>query len=148
VYDLKDPWPEAYLACRVLGSGGPAAQANGTAFDPARDVALDAPGQASCTAGKVEGRGRGTDEVRYAVEADGQGYLVARDSYTRSWRASVDGRPAPVLRANGRHRAIPVPAGRHEVRVWYEPPGLVIGAALTAVSLALMALLVVRGGAR
>jgi uncharacterized membrane protein YfhO len=113
-------------------------------FDPARDVALEAPGQASCTDGKVEERARATDEVRYVVEADGQGYLVARDSYTRSWRASVDGRPAQVLRANGRHRAVPVPAGRHEVRVWYEPPGLVVGSALSAASLVLVAVLLVR----
>jgi hypothetical protein len=147
VYDVKDPWPQVYVACRVLGAGGPAATVGPTKamdFDPARDVALEAPGQASCTDGKVEERARATDEVRYVVEADGQGYLVARDSYTRSWRASVDGRPAQVLRANGRHRAVPVSAGRHEVRVWYAPPGLVVGSALSAASLVLVAVLFVR----
>jgi hypothetical protein len=147
VYDVKEPWPQVYVACRVLAADGPAtgaSPAEATAFDPARDVALETPGQASCTGGKVEERARATDEVRYVVEADGQGYLVARDSYTPSWRASVDGRPAQVLRANGRHRAVPVAAGRHQVRVWYEPPGLVAGAALSAASLVLAAGLFVR----
>jgi hypothetical protein len=145
VYDVKDPWPLAYVACRVLAADGLAGVTAPTlAVDPGRDVTLEARGQASCTSGNVEERARTTDEVRYVVEADGQGYLVTRDSFTRSWRASVDGRAAPVLRANGRHRAVLVPVGRHDVRVWYEPPGLVSGTAVSAMSLALVAVLFVR----
>ncbi len=47
----------------------------------------------------------------------------------------MDGQAAPVLRANGKHRAVPVPAGRHEVVLRYEPPGLGLGVALTALAL-------------
>jgi uncharacterized membrane protein YfhO len=76
--------------------------------------------------------------VRYAVEADGPGYLVMRDSYARGWRAYVDGRAAPVRRANGKHRAVALPAGAHEVTLRYAPPGLWPGMALTlAAALAL-----------
>jgi hypothetical protein len=140
VYDLKRPWPRAYVACRVLAREGPVAAGSSTRandFDPVHDVALEEPGEASCTTGRVEERKRATDEVRYSVESDGQGYLVVRDNHTRSWRASLDGRPVELLRANGRHLALRVPAGRHDVRLWYVPPGLVWGSALTAASLAL-----------
>ncbi len=40
--------------------------------------------------------------------------------------------PAPVLRANGKHRAVAVPAGKHEVVLRYEPPGLAAGIGLSA----------------
>jgi uncharacterized membrane protein YfhO len=49
--------------------------------------------------------------------------------------ARVDGEDAPVLRANGKHKAVPVSAGRHEVVLRYEPPGLGLGMALTALAL-------------
>jgi len=79
------------------------------------------------------------------VESDGTGYLVTRDSYARGWRARVDGREAPVLRANGKHRAVPLPVGAREVRLGYHPPGL--GAGLAATGLSLLALLALWVGA-
>jgi uncharacterized membrane protein YfhO len=72
---------------------------------------------------------------RYVVESDGSGYLVMRDSFARGFEASVDGRPEPVVRANGKHRAVYVPAGRHEVAVRYAPPGLRAGLWASACSL-------------
>ena len=71
-----------------------------------------------------------------------------RASHARGWRAHVDGVPAPVLRANGKHRAVAVPAGRHEVVLRYEPPGLLAGLALSGLSLLASALLLVRGPLR
>jgi len=43
----------------------------------------------------------------------------------------VDGRPSPVLRADGLFRAVQVPAGRHDVDLIYRPAGVVEGAALS-----------------
>jgi uncharacterized membrane protein YfhO len=82
------------------------------------------------------------------VDVDGDGLLVTRASYARGWTATVDGRAAPVFRANGKHRAVPLPAGRHEVVLRYRPPGLALGVALTALSAALALGLWWGGGAR
>jgi len=60
---------------------------------------------------------------------------VTRDSFARGWRAFVDGTEAPVLRANGKHRAVPVPAGEHEVALRYDPPGLASGLWLSLLSI-------------
>jgi hypothetical protein len=143
VYELEDPWPRAYLACRVVRAGSAAEALRAPyaeGFDPRRDVALEAPGAASCREGRARRLEGDAGGARYDVDSDGGGYLVARDSFARGWTAAVDGRPAPVLRANGKHQAIFVPAGSHEVVTRYRPPGLVPGLAVSAASMAAAAL--------
>jgi hypothetical protein len=139
-YALRGSWPRAFVACRatVVSRDEAYAFPYSAGFDPSRDVALEEPAVADCR------RGRTTREVlspvheRYVVESDGPGLLVMRDSYARGWTATVGGQSARVLRANGKHRAVPVPAGRHEVSVRYEPPGLGAGMDLSVLSAAFL----------
>jgi hypothetical protein len=150
VYDLANPWPRAYVACRALAAADAEAALDpvfSPDFDPARDVVLEGPGRAACGSGRVLERHEVPGDQRYAVELDGDGYFVLRDAYTPSWRASVDGQPAAVLRANGRQRAVSLAAGRHDVRLWYEPPRLRAGLAATALGALLLIALLVRRGA-
>ncbi len=49
--------------------------------------------------------------------------LVYNDSYTRSWKAYLDGMPVELLRANEAFKGIKVPAGEHEIEFAYHPPG-------------------------
>ena len=42
---------------------------------------------------------------------------------------------APVLRANGKHRAVPLVEGAREVVLSYHPPGLVPGLVVSSLSL-------------
>jgi hypothetical protein len=138
-YEVRGPWPRAMLACRVVQASS--AEDAGRrpyveGFDPSRDVALETPAEASCREGAAALESFVPGDERYRVTADGPGLLVTRYSFAHGWRASVDGRPAPVVRANGKHRAVSVPAGTHEVRLRYEPPGLHAGMALTALAVA------------
>jgi len=103
-------------------------------FRPGADVALTAGPAANCRTGTARRVFSTSGTERYVVDADGAGYLVVRESFARGWRASVDGTGAPVLRANGKHRAVPVPPGRHEVDLRYVPPGLGWGLALFLLS--------------
>jgi len=50
------------------------------------------------------------------------------------WQVQVDGRPAPVLRADTALRAICLPAGTHSVRFDFVPRDLVIGAAISGLA--------------
>jgi hypothetical protein len=138
LYGLEGAWSRAQVACRVIDEPDPERallRPYAPGFDPGREVVLAGAPQASCSRGRVV-RGGGTPgEERFEVEADGSGYLLSRASYARGWRARVDGEDAPVLRANGKHRAVPVPAGRHEVVLRYEAPGLGLGVALTGLAL-------------
>lgn len=137
VYALEHPWPRSYVACRVIVAAGrddAAGRPLLPGFDPARDVALEQPGEAACGTAAARQIVATATAQRYETQADGSGYLVTRDTFVRGWTATVDGRPAAILRANGKHRAVPVPAGRHAVELRYHSPGLTVGLALMAVA--------------
>ena len=51
------------------------------------------------------------NQVTVAVDLNHSGYLVVTDVWYPGWRATVDGKPAPVLRANVAFRAIALAEG-------------------------------------
>ena len=86
--------------------------------------------------------------VSLRAEARQAGYLVLDDSYYPGWHATVDGRPAKILAANGNFRAVALPPGVHTVDFRYAPVSFRVGAilsVLTAAGLVLaLALLLIR----
>ncbi|MGN6363090.1 MAG: YfhO family protein, partial [Thermomicrobiales bacterium] len=86
----------------------------------------------------------GTDAVTASVESDREAILVFSEVAYPGWRATIDGRAAPLLTADYTFRAVEVPSGRHEVRLTFAPPlwrGSWLIAGVTA--LVVVALLVV-----
>jgi uncharacterized membrane protein YfhO len=81
------------------------------------------------------------DRVVVTTVAERPAWLVLNDTYGPGWRASIDGRPAPLFRANALVRAVPVPAGRHEVGFAYRPASVRVGAAVSIAALAIVATL-------
>jgi hypothetical protein len=80
--------------------------------------------------------------VRATCDVPTSGLAVFVEQYAEGWHASVDGAPAPLLRANAVMRAVPVPAGQHSVELAFAPPGLRTGAWLSLLGLsAVLALL-------
>jgi uncharacterized membrane protein YfhO len=78
----------------------------------------------------MDGGGSG----RYVVDADRPAMLVVSYGWLDGWQATVDGRDVPVVRANGLVLGVPVPAGRHEVRFRFVPPGLRVGLLLAGLA--------------
>jgi prepilin-type N-terminal cleavage/methylation domain-containing protein len=74
------------------------------------------------------------NEVSVEASLPSEGFLVLRDSYDVSWRATVDGQPAAISRANGLYRAVRLAPGRHEVRFGYRPRPLLIGLTITGMT--------------
>ncbi len=63
------------------------------------------------------------------------GYLVLLDSYYPGWASYIDGREAPIFRANYAFRAVEVPAGEHRIEFRYRPGPFYTGQGVTLVSL-------------
>lgn len=55
------------------------------------------------------------------------GYVVVMDSWYPGWKATIDGKPVDILRADGSFRAVEIPAGKHEIRFLYCPAGFYFG---------------------
>jgi hypothetical protein len=144
VYGL-DAWPRASLACRatwVASRDEAFAFPYRATFDPWAEVALESRGghgpdatPRPCARGQARRTAFSPAEERYGVETSDGAYLVVRASHARGWKAWVDGAPTPVMRANGKHRAIAVAPGSHEVVLRYEPPGLWLGALASGAAL-------------
>jgi len=75
--------------------------------------------------------------VEAGVGAAG-GYVVLLDSFSDDWRATADGRPATIVRANGLFRAVRLQPGLHVVEFRYRPRAFLVGAAASAAALAIM----------
>jgi hypothetical protein len=78
---------------------------------------------------------------RVAVEAgvgEAGGYVVMLDSFSDDWRATADGHPATMVRANGLFRAVRLNPGPHVVEFVYRPRGFLAGAAASAAALAMV----------
>lgn len=102
----------------------------------AQDAVTDAQGSADIEYDSPE-------RVRVRVETNQPGWLVLNDTFYPGWRATVDGTPAEILRANALVRAVAVPAGTHRVEFVYAPRSLEIGAAISLGTLLVLALLFV-----
>ncbi|MCP8938391.1 YfhO family protein [Alsobacter sp. SYSU M60028] len=93
-------------------------------FDPRATVLLERPQGGSAgtgPAGTVAIRRYANTEVIVDAESANGGYVVLNDAWHPWWRAEIDGRPAPLLKANVLFRAVAVPPGRHEVRFVFRP---------------------------
>ena len=71
------------------------------------------------------------------------GYVLVSENWDAEWRATVDGRDAPVLRGNGTLITVPVPAGARELALRYEGRAYAQGRLITVVSLIVVAIALV-----
>ncbi|HVE71255.1 MAG TPA: YfhO family protein [Thermoanaerobaculia bacterium] len=74
----------------------------------------------------------------------GKTLLVFRRAWLPGWRATIDGKPVPVLRANMVLPAVEVPPDHFEVRLYYRPTSLVVGSIIAALSLVVLVVVVAK----
>ncbi|MCC7354710.1 MAG: YfhO family protein, partial [Anaerolineae bacterium] len=158
VYRNRRALPRAFLVHRAVAAGDAEtawAALHAPGFDPATTVVVEGGSALEGVIGENESVGflaRGLNDMELDVRAATPGYLVLSEVYYPGWRATLDGRPARILRANYAFRAVEISeAGTHRVRLWYAPASFQIGAALSLVTLLLLvggAVRVARGGSR
>ncbi len=79
------------------------------------------------------------NEIRLRVRATRPAVLVATETWWPEWRAEVAGAPQPLVRSDGAFRAVGVPAGTCEVRMFLVPGQLYLGAAFSCLGVLLTA---------
>ncbi len=144
IYENLDALPRALLAPSAMGAAGDTAALSAMsdpAFDPAKTaVLMGAPAKAGhAQAANLPYRADilSYEPERVVVETtgEGDGWLVLTDAWYPGWRATVDGAPVEIARADVLFRAVPVPAGRHRVEFVYAPISFRIGIGISLVTL-------------
>ena len=68
------------------------------------------------------------------VQSEAPGYLVIADVWYPGWRARVDSKSTPVLRADYLFKALAIPAGEHEIVISFRPWTSLAGAIVSALA--------------
>lgn len=105
-------------------------------------VVLEASEPPPVSPGRVVRWTRRAERVELEAEASGPGLLVVNDAFWPGWTATLDGAPIPIVRADAAVRAVAWPAGRHVLRMTYDPPEVRWGIGLSLAGIAAAAALV------
>lgn len=134
LYEIGSALPRAYWVpdCEVVAPQALRARLEEPSFDPTRLVLLtEAPPGGSCGGGSaVPGEGHVALErvtphaVRLRASAPA-GFAVVLEGFHPAWVATRDGRPVPILHANDRYWALPLPGGDASFDVRFRPSWLV-----------------------
>jgi hypothetical protein len=114
---LATQWQKADFAAMLQNGGWPD-------VDYRRTVLLEnAPSVAPTgdTPGTVRITRYENTNIEIEADAPSGGFVVLNDVWHPWWRASVDGKPADILKANVLFRAVAVPPGKHIVRFTFDP---------------------------
>ena len=76
--------------------------------------------------------------LRIKASCPSRRLLVVSESYHSGWKASIDGQPADVLRANGDFLGCVVPPGDHQVVLDFQPDSLRCGRLLSCLGAGLI----------
>jgi hypothetical protein len=124
VYENPNALPRVMFAANAIAADFDSMLTTGAwpTFDPTRTVLLEnilpAPERGPGTARILSYR---NTEVVIEADSPAGGYVVLSDVWFPWWVAEVDGRPAPLFRANVIFRAVEVPPGKHTVRMTFRP---------------------------
>ena len=99
----------------------------------------------SATNGSIRVIGEQANETSLSVHTSGAAFLVLSITRHRFWRATIDGRPAPVVPTNLAYQGLRIPPGQHEVRVTFFDPVVVICLAVSAMAVTILLVIFFRG---
>ncbi|MBC7264104.1 MAG: YfhO family protein [Chloroflexi bacterium] len=127
-----------YQAVEVESAEAALAAVHAPDFDPAQIVVLQEkpmpvqePGNQPRSISFIE---YSCNRLSLQVSTPTPAYLLLSEVYYPGWRATIDSQPTRVLQADYLFRAIYIPPGDHEVRLWFSPSSFWIGLSLSALS--------------
>jgi hypothetical protein len=140
LFRVPNTLPRAYVVGRArLASEPESVHLIGNPdFEPRREVILPAgtaaTGPDPTFRGEARVLWRRADGLDIATTTSSAGYVVVLETFAPGWTATVDRKPAEILRANVIFRAVAVPEGEHVVTLTYRPPSVVRGLVVSGAS--------------
>jgi hypothetical protein len=149
VYQNTRYLPRAFIVYDVVtarGDIGALSKARAKEFDPRTQMVLKQDGATVASPGDTIPEGaeaaivdRGPNRLSIRVSTVADGYLFVSEMWMPGWKAYVDGAAGPVLQANYTFRAVPIPAGNHQVEMVYRPFSWLLGLGVTLTTLTALA---------
>ncbi len=152
VYRVQGAAPFARIAARVHVESSEAEALKRLArleFDSRLDAIVEEPPQGwkeppldPAADDTMEMVTRDDELIELRVVAASERLVVVNVAAFSGWKATVDGRSAPIVRTNGLVQGVRVPRGEHRVKLWFEPPGFwwgVLSATIAAAGLGVLA---------
>lgn len=81
------------------------------------------------------------DEIDYESNSSSNRIAIFSEIFYKDWKAYIDGKPAPIFKANYVLRGLNIPAGKHEIKFKFEPTVYFIGRTLSNIFCWLVVLL-------
>ena len=99
--------------------------------------------KAQPVAGSIKQTELTSTSVAYETQSDKDGVAVFSEIYYPGWTATIDGKPADIVRANYVLRAMAIPAGKHVIQMTFDPQSVHTTETLAYIAFALLALTVI-----
>lgn len=74
-------------------------------------------------------------KITIQAEAQEKAMIVLAQTFYHPWHAFIDGKPAPLWRANYAFQAVEIPSGNHQVQLVYEDQAFKAGAVISVLAL-------------
>ena len=84
------------------------------------------------TKGEVALKSYSPNEIDFITKSSGDGLLYLSDNYSSQFKALVDGRDSPILKANHTFRAVAIKAGIHKVKLYFDNSSFNVGLGISA----------------
>ena len=84
----------------------------------------------------------GTNSIKGTINLKKDKILCLSVPYSKGFHAVVDGKKAPLLKANTMYMALPLAAGSHTIKLYYRTPGLYPGIFISCMEFLLFAMLI------
>jgi hypothetical protein len=141
VYLNRNALPRALVVHRAIAAPDHEAAFAAThapGFDPATTVVVEEGETLDVTpsgASTISLEAYSANGIRLQVDTPADAYLVLSEVWYPGWRATVDGAPAPLLRANYAFRAVRLEPGQHQVHMTFAPRSWRLGLAISGLTL-------------
>jgi hypothetical protein len=145
IYDNPHALPRTFVvagAQTVAGKTQALDAVTAPSFDPTRSAIVEkpVPGLTAYPPPYPVGRATlthyGSESLTIHARSAAPGLVVLSDTWFPGWKATVDGRPAPIARVDYFMRGVRIAAGDHVVTMRYRPASVRIGWIVTLLALA------------